>query len=442
MPLSAGDRVGPHEILAPIGAGGMGEVYRAWDSKLEREIAIKILPASLASDPERLSRFEREAKVLASLNHTNIAQIFGLEESDGTRALTMELVPGENLAQVLKRGPLPIKKAIACARQMADAFEAAHEKGITHRDLKPANVMITPDGVVKVLDFGLATVSQPGSDENTNTGDPELSPTMTLAATMPGTILGTAGYMSPEQASGARVDKRSDIWAFGVVLFEMLTGQRLFTGDRVAHILADVLRGPIDFSRLPPETPSAIRNLLKRCLDRDVRQRLRDIGEARVILEAPLTEASETSTSGAEAQRGLRSAPHSKMWIAAASVLFAATAGLAFSHFREKRTVVEVTRFQIPAPENTTLGSRIGSGFHLSPSGQQIAFIAFDRDGGTSIWVRSMDAVDARRLAGTEGATAMLWSPDSRLLAFGIRGKLEKIDASGGPIQTLCDYPD
>src|SRR5229473_1597089 len=261
MPLSVGTKLGPYEILAPIGKGGMGEVYKARDTKLDREVAIKVLPAALAQDPERLARFEREAKVLAALNHPNIAQIYGLEQ----RALVMELVEGETL-----KGPLPIETALNYAKQIADALEAAHEKGITHRDLKPANIMITPAGVVKVLDFGLAAVAQ---DPASGSADPSNSPTLTMRATQAGMILGTAAYMSPEQAAGQPVDRRADIWAFGVVLWEMLTGQRLFTGDTVAHILADVLRAPIDFDKLPSATPRVIRDLVKRCLDRDAKNR-------------------------------------------------------------------------------------------------------------------------------------------------------------------------
>src|SRR6266851_3169732 len=239
MPLSTGDELGPYEILAPIGAGGMGEVYRARDTKLDREIAIKVLPSAPARDPERLARFEREAKVLASLNHPNIAQIYGIEESSTGRALVMELVPGQTL-----KGPLPLEEALRIAGQIADALEAAHEKGITHRDLKPANIMITPAGVIKVLDFGLAAVTQPPAAIE---GDPTNSPTLTMRATQAGMIMGTAAYMSPEQASGKPVDKRADIWTFGVVLWEMLTGKRLFDGETISHVLADVLRGPIDF---------------------------------------------------------------------------------------------------------------------------------------------------------------------------------------------------
>src|SRR6185369_10773718 len=270
MTLTPGTRLGPYEILAAIGAGGMGEVYRARDMKLIREVAIKVVPTAMAQDRERLIRFEREAQVLASLNHPNIAQIYGLEESGNTRALVMELVPGSTLSV-----PQPLETALHYARQIAEALEAAHEKGITHRDLKPGNIMITPEGVVKVLDFGLAAI--PGRE---TLGDPASSPTLTIASTQAGMIMGTAAYMSPEQASGKPVDKRSDIWSFGVVLCEMLTGRRLFDGETVPHTLADVLRSEIDLRTLPANTPPAVRTLLRRCLDRNVRNRLRDIGEA------------------------------------------------------------------------------------------------------------------------------------------------------------------
>src|SRR5216683_2453641 len=259
MPLSAGTKLGPYEILAPIGAGGMGEVYRARDTKLDRDVAIKVLPAALAQDPERLARFEREAKVLAALNHPNIAQIYGLEQ----RALIMELVPGETL-----KGPLPLETALNYAKQIADALEAAHEKGITHRDLKPANIMITPSGVVKVLDFGLAAVTQPSAASE---GDPTDSPTLTMRATQAGMIMGTAAYMSPEQARGESVDKRADIWAFGVVLYELLTGERLFEGETISDTLIEVATKEPDWNRVPQK----VRRLLRRCLEKDAKKRLR-----------------------------------------------------------------------------------------------------------------------------------------------------------------------
>jgi eukaryotic-like serine/threonine-protein kinase len=282
MTPAAGTKLGSYEILAPIGAGGMGEVYRAHDTKLGRDVAIKVLPEAVAHDPERLSRFQREAKVLASLNHSNIGTIYGLEQGNGTSYLVMELVSGENLAERITRdGALEVGEALTIAQQIAEALEAAHEKGIVHRDLKPANVKVTPEGTVKVLDFGLAKAlsDEPASE------DVSKSPTLSMAATRQGVILGTAAYMAPEQAKGKTVDRRADVWAFGAVLYEMLTGQQAFHGEDVTEILAAVVRAEPDWNRLPANTPAAIRTLLRRCLAKDVRQRLQHIGEARFALE-------------------------------------------------------------------------------------------------------------------------------------------------------------
>jgi serine/threonine protein kinase len=429
MPLSAGDKLGPYEILAPIGAGGMGEVYRARDTKLDREVAIKVLPAALAHDPERLARFEREAKVLASLNHPNIAQIYGTEESSSGRALVMELVPGLTL-----HTPLPQAEALRIALQIAEALEAAHEKGIIHRDLKPANIIITPAGVVKVLDFGLAAVPQRSAE-----GDATNSPTLTMQATQAGMIMGTAGYMSPEQAAGQIVDKRADIWSFGVVLWEMLVGQKMFTGSTVAHILADVLRGPIDLEKLPKETPHAVRDLLKRCLDRDLKTRLRDIGEARIALQKylanPVGEAVALPT-----VRRRSSIP----WAVAGTATLA-LAALAFLYFHEKAPEPALVRFTIPPPENTTFvltGPNANNGPPaLSPDGRRLAFNARSADGKVQTWIRSLDTLTAQPVQGAEGAAHPFWSPDGRFLAFFADGKLKKIDASGGSPLTLCDAP-
>src|ERR1700680_4882170 len=292
-----GQSIGTYRITAKLGAGGMGEVYRAKDTKLDRDVAIKILPESFAHDAERVARFEREAKVLAALNHPNIAQIYGLEE----RALVMELVEGPTLAERIAHGALPLEEALGIATQIAEALEAAHEKGITHRDLKPANVKITPAGVVKVLDFGLATAAQ----SSTADGNPSNSPTLTLdfAATRAGMIMGTAAYMSPEQAVGKPVDRRGDIWSFGVVLFEVLTGRRLFEGETISHVLADVIKGEIDLSKLPSSTPNAIRDLLKRCLDRDLKNRLQWIGEARIAIDHSRKEPETTAPMAFAPQR-------------------------------------------------------------------------------------------------------------------------------------------
>src|SRR5882672_8132307 len=281
MAILPGRRLGPYEILSAIGAGGMGEVYRAHDTKLGRDVAIKVLPANFVNDPERLSRFQREARMLAALNHANIATIYGLEQSGGVTCLVMELVSGETLAERVKAGPVGIEEALKIAAQIAEALEAAHEKNIIHRDLKPANVKVTPEGKVKVLDFGLAKAFE-GDAAN---DDPSNSPTLSAAATMRGAILGTAAYMSPEQARGKVCDKRTDIWAFGCVLYELLAGKQAFQGESTTEILAAVLRGEPDWQALPASTPVKIRDLLQRCLQKDVNRRARDAGDARIEIE-------------------------------------------------------------------------------------------------------------------------------------------------------------
>ena len=403
MPLSVGDRLGPYEILTPLGAGGMGEVFRAKDTKLDREVAIKVLPRVLADDPERIARLDREAKVLASLNHPNIAQIYGIEQ----RALVMELVKGETL-----QGPLPLDEALRLAMQIADALEAAHEKGIVHRDLKPANIMITPAGVVKVLDFGLAKAA-----EAPDGGDPQNSPTLTMSPTRAGMILGTAAYMSPEQARGKAVDRRADIWAFGVVLYEMLTGRQAFTGETVSDILAAVLTKELDLEQVPVK----VRKLLRRCLEKDPKQRLRDIGEARFLLEdAPPDRVGHG-----------RPLP----WIAAGVFAVAALAlGLvAYRHVNEETRVLKMS---VLRPDKATF--KATSLPAVSPDGRRLAFVA-TTDGKDQLWVRDLDSLAARALTGTDGADDPFWSPDSRLIAFFADGKLKKIEVAGGPALTLCD---
>ena len=285
MSIAPGTRLGSYEVVAQIGAGGMGEVYRAHDTKLARDVAIKVLPANFVNDPERLSRFQREARMLAALNHPNIATIYGLEQSDGVTCLVMELVPGETLAERVKAGPTAIEEALKIAAQIAEALEAAHEKQIIHRDLKPANVKVTPEGKVKVLDFGLAKAFE-GDAANE---DPSNSPTLSRAATMQGVILGTAAYMSPEQARGKSVDKRTDIWAFGCVLYELLTGKQAFDGEDITEILAAVVKIDPDWNLLPENTPHIIRKLLRRCLQKDKTLRLRDAGDARLEIHEALT---------------------------------------------------------------------------------------------------------------------------------------------------------
>ena len=434
MRLPEGSRLGHYEIAAIIGVGGMGEVYRALDTKLRRDVALKVLPASVAHDADRMSRFEREARVLASLSHPNIASIFGIEESGDTRALVMELVEGPTLAERLQHSPLPIEEAIDVAKQIAEAIEYAHDQGVIHRDLKPANVKITPQGAVKVLDFGLAKAIT--GDLTAASGSPlhspTLSPTLTMRATQAGMILGTAAYMAPEQAKGKTVDRRADIWAFGVVLFEMLTGQALFQGDTAAEIMASALKEEPKLEKLPAATPPALRRLIERCLNKDPKQRLQSIGEARIILSGPMQAESASQTTPAQAAAPSRSPLGYAAW-AVAGVLLAALAALAFVHFRETPPTQQSLRFQIPPP-----GSTQAEYFRLSPDGRMLAFVA-SAGGPSQVWVRSMDALESRALAGTDNATYPFWSPDGAYLGFFADGKLKKIAVAGGPAQTLCD---
>ncbi len=417
MALSAGTRVGPYEILGPIGAGGMGEVYRARDTKLKRDVALKVLPDSFANDPDRMARFQREAEVLASLNHPNIAAIYGVEE----RALVMELVEGENL-----KGPLPIETAINYASQIALALEAAHDKGIIHRDLKPANVKITPSGVVKVLDFGLAAVAQDAS----NTADPANSPTLTLRATQAGLIMGTAGYMSPEQASGKPVDHRADIWSFGVVLWEMLIGKRLFGGETVSHTLAAILTKDPDWTQLPSATPPNVRRLLRRCLERDVKRRMRDMGDVWIELnESDQPAIAEVVRKPSVAARWLP-------WVAG-SVIAAAAVGWSLIHSRpqEPRPVVrwsftQENPFGMPA---------------LSRDGTRMAY-SESSNGTLRIMLRMMDEPEAKPIAGIEGGGMPIFSPDGQWLAYfsgfsptTTANKLQKIALDGGSPISICD---
>jgi serine/threonine protein kinase len=402
MPITVGDKLGSYEILAPIGAGGMGEVYRARDTKLKRDVALKVLPEAFARDPDRMARFQREAEVLASLNHPNIAGIYGVED----RALVMELVEGE-----WPKGPLPFDEAWHIASQIATALEYAHDKGVIHRDLKPSNVKVTPEGLVKLLDFGLAKAftKQRESPVSTN----ENSPTLTLGATDVGVILGTAAYMSPEQARGKQVDKRADIWSFGAVLYELLTGERLFTGDDAAETLAAVIHKQPDFARAPLK----VQRLLLACLEKDPRQRLRDIGDAKRLV------ASEAPASAARQVEDRR-------WKIAAGMVTLTLVGLAFVHFRERTPQLQRLEYTLAPP----LKSKIDS-FALSRDGRYLAMA------GAQLWVRALDSLQSQALAGTEAATYPFWSPDSHYIGFFAHGKLNKIAVTGGPAQTLCDAP-
>jgi eukaryotic-like serine/threonine-protein kinase len=433
MALTPGTRLGPYEILAAIGAGGMGEVYRARDAKLGRDVALKVLPEAFARDAERMARFQREAKVLASLNHPNIATIHGLDESGSTHALVMELVEGPTLADRIRSGPIPISEALPIAKQICEALEYAHERGIVHRDLKPANIKVTADDTVKILDFGLAKALEGDAASI----DISTSPTISRMATQQGVLLGTAAYMSPEQAKGKAVDRRADIWAFGCVLYEMLTGKQAFQGESVTDTLAAVIRAEPDWSQLPASTPMRVRVLLQRCLQKDPKQRLRDIGDARISLDEVLSGAPEAAPSigGTE-----RPAKQWRSWVTrgAVGILALIAALLAFLYFHQKPPANHTVRFEIPAPQRTTLAAE----FTLSPDGQKLAFIGTGTDGQTRLWVRRLDALEARPLDGTQGvADWPMWSPDSHFLAFYAQGKLKKIESEGGPPVTLCDCP-
>ncbi|HYV62106.1 MAG TPA: protein kinase [Bryobacteraceae bacterium] len=403
MPLSAGEKLGPYEILELIGAGGMGEVYRARDTRLNRDVAIKV-------SAERFNdRFSREAQAVAALNHPNICSLFDV----GPNFLVMELVEGETL-----KGPLPVETAMNYARQIAAALEEAHEKGIVHRDLKPANIKIKPDGAVKVLDFGLAKVtgSAPAQSEN--------SPTLSMAATQAGVILGTAAYMSPEQAKGKQVDKRADIWAFGVVFHEMLTGERLFQGDDLTETLAAVVMKQPDVEQVPP----TLRRLLKKCLEKDPKKRLRDIGDVWELLEeaapVPSVAAPTAPVKGGKLP-----------WLAAAVAILAA-AGLGYVAYRHAREETRVLRLFVPPPDKGTYnGVNVPA---VSPDGRRIVFAA-DVDGRRALWVRDLDSLVPRLLAGTDDGRFPFWSPDSRTIGFFAGGKLKKIDVAGGPALAVTD---
>ena len=439
-----GNRLGPYEVTAKLGEGGMGEVYRAHDTKLKRDVAIKVLPAAFTEDKERLARFEREAQLLAQLHHPNIASIFGIEESDGSRALIMELVEGPTLAERLEHGPLPFKESLSISLQIAQALEEAHEKGIVHRDLKPQNINASIEGKVKVLDFGLAKAMDPIGTASGGASASQLaqSPTLTLGATQMGVILGTAAYMAPEQAVGGVADRRADIWAFGVVLYEMLTGRRLFEGETVSHVLASVLKDTPDFSALPAETPERIRNLVRRCLRRKPRERLQSIGDARVILEEVLSEPDlgrVALAAAPEAGLSRRAGSVPRGWFVAAAAL--AVSGLAASLWlaTSARPVGDRRlHAALVAPE----GAVLGDSFALSPDGGRIAFEAYAEESGRGmLWLRKLDSGEVRRLAGTEGGELPFWSPDGRQLGFFAEGKMRRLDPNGGSPQAICDAP-
>jgi eukaryotic-like serine/threonine-protein kinase len=445
-----GTKLGPYEITAKLGEGGMGEVYRAHDTKLKRDVAIKVLPATFTEDKERLQRFEREAQLLAQLHHPNIASIFGLEESDGTRALIMELVEGPTLAERLESGALPFNESLSVSLQIAQALEEAHEKGIVHRDLKPQNIKASIEGKVKVLDFGLAKAMDPAAGSAVSAADLGRSPTLmnspTLTAvqgTQLGVILGTAAYMAPEQAKGLPIDKRADIWAFGVVLFEMLSGRSLFAGDTVTDTLAGVLKSEIDFSRLPESTPAAIRRLLRRCLERNPKNRLHDIADARIVLEELASGRAEEGRGSSEA--GASAPPHSSAsrwlpWIVAA-------AGLAIGIFGWLRpqhssspvgTQAVATRFVVPPPGP---GEIVGYPA-LSPDGRTMAYCFAAERGVPRLWLHEFETGLGREVPGTELAEQPFWSPDGRHVGFLSRGQLRTLDVATGHLEAVAPAAD
>jgi eukaryotic-like serine/threonine-protein kinase len=433
MALSAGTRLGPYEIIAPLGAGGMGEVYRARDTKLSRDVALKVLPDLLANDLERLARFQREAQIVASLNHPNIAHVYGLEDAGGVRALVMELVEGPTLADRITRGAIPLDEALPIAKQIAEALEAAHDHGIIHRDLKPANIKLRPDGTVKMLDFGLAKAFEktPPSRDLTQSS-PVLSPAPTLA----GVILGTALYMSPEQARGLAVDKRTDIWSFGCVLFEMLTGKNPFDGETLTDTLAAIVKNEPDWRALPAETPSGVRSVIARCLRKDPAQRLHDIADGRFQIEELLND----PVGSRAAATPTRNKREWVAWIAAVLFLGAAL----FFAARPSTTSGSGDPIALPVfpPEGTVFSAAVNTTvnvplFALSPDGRSLVFSAEARGARPMLWVRSMDRVAALQLAGTEDAQDPMWDPDSRWIGFFADGKLKKVPAAGGAVQVI-----
>ena len=442
--LAAGTRLGPYEIVGSLGAGGMGEVYRARDPRLQRDVALKVLPDPFARDPERIARLQREAEVLATLMHQHIAVIHGMEEFDGGRALVLELVEGETLAERLARGALPVDEAVNTARQLAEALDYAHERGVLHRDLKPANIKLTAQGFVKLLDFGLAKALAAAGSGSGRPGvpvDPAVSATVAspVSLTDAGMILGTAAYMSPEQARGKVVDKRADIWAFGCVGYETLTGVRAFAGDTVSDTIAAVLRADVDWALVPPGTPPALVDLLKRCLTRDVSQRLRDIGDARFELQPERVVPAPVAPSVVERPRMPRA-----WWLIGAALLGAALAS-APRWLTRASTPAAPSRGLIQAELDPGVDPSViatGPAAVLSPDGTRLAAVARGAGDVPRLFVRRLNDLVATPLPGTEDARNPFFSTDGDWIAFFAQGKLKKVPAAGGTVVTLCDAPN
>ena len=446
--LTPGTRLGPYQIVDALGAGGMGEVYRATDTNLKRQVALKVLPASVADDAQRLARFQREAEVLAALNHPHIAAIYGLERADGVTGLAMELVEGDDLSDWIARGPIPIDDALPIARQIAEALEAAHEQGIVHRDLKPANVKVRSDGTVKVLDFGLAKALDATDSAQRAAEALAVAPTLTSPAmTQAGMILGTAAYMSPEQARGRAADRRSDVWSFGAVLYEMLTARRAFPGEDVTDTIVAVMSREPDWTALPAGTPPGIRRLLSRCLRKDPKSRLQAIGEARVLIDEIRSGAPEegvaTATAAAIVPTPTPSPRRRGALIAGGVLALGALTTLAVPAVRHLREAPAVTppetRVDIVTPGTDAATDNLAS-FALSPDGRHIVFVA-SAGGASRLWHRPLSSSAAQPLPGTEGARAPFWSPDSRSVGFFARGELKRVGLDGSAPLTLAPAP-
>ena len=437
MPLTPGTTLGPYRVTAKIGEGGMGEVYRARDTNLDRDVAIKVLPEAFTSDPDRLARFEREAKVLASLNHPNIGAIYGLEKSGDTRALVLELIEGPTLADRIKQGPIPVDEALPIAKQIAEALEAAHEQGIIHRDLKPANVKVKDDGTVKVLDFGLAKAFQPDASDVSASMSPTIS--LTAAATQMGMVIGTAAYMAPEQAKGKVVDKRADVWAFGAVLYEMLTGQKPFVGDDVSDTLALVLKFEPEWDELPSDLSPVLATYLRRCLAKEPKQRVHDIADVRLAMEGAFE---TTASDGVSHQTQIWQRP---VPLAIAGLVLLSVGGLAAWGLIRPATGADVVRFSVvpPGAGASSLGlSQRGRDLTITPDGMQIVYNSGSDPRTRQLHLWPLDQLQATPLRGGEGASAPFVSPGGEWIGFqGDARTLQRVSIFGGPPATLAESP-
>ncbi len=436
MALSPGTRLGAYEIVSSIGAGGMGEVYRGRDTKLDRDVAIKVLPDTFAADPERLARFQREAKTLASLNHPHIGAIYGLEESAGIKALVLELVEGPTLADRIAQGAIPVDEVLAIAKQIAEALEAAHEQGIIHRDLKPANIKLKSDGTVKVLDFGLAKVVESSSVH----ADLSTSPTITSPAmTMSGVILGTAAYMAPEQARGKPVDKRADIWAFGCVLYEMLTGKLPFSGETLTDVIAAIVKNDPDWDALPMATPALVRSVLRRCLQRDPGRRLQHTGDARIEIEEAIAEPAVRPSSVSATQRRVWMGSMLP-WVVAALASIGLVSQLRVG--RSGSVASPVVRMDLTMPAGVEVATTASPNMAVSPDGSRIAFFGVTA-GVRRLFVRRFDDFQATELRGVGGGNICFFSPDGRTIGFiTVERVLKKVSLADGLVTTLVTDAD